>query len=761
MHDWDDDITTNPLLDAALALAEMGYPVFPLQPGTKVPLAGSHGCHDATTDAGEIRAAWTREPCGNIGLATAGLLVLDLDPPAGLAWPAALTPAQQQDLLAAPASQTPRGGLHLMFRQPPDRAWTIGAKRIAPDVDHRGNGGYILAPPSLIDGVAYAWDPDHLLEHRDALPEAPPWLAARLDEIHGGRIPLLEELADLPDGEVASDAVGHVATAARGAEPTDGNPIPPGQRNSTLARMAGMLRRIGSTEPEIHSYIAAVNIARCTPPLGAAEVAKIARSIARYEPDQIATLQIEGVADEMFGSNAPTPTPDATPAAENPDDDYAPPLPAPEALPAHLLEVPGFMGEVMRWNLATAHKPQPALALAGAIVLQAVLCARKLMDRRGNRTNLYLVGTARSGAGKDHSLQVNDRLLTEAGVDHLLGAGGFASDAGLANLVNEHPGVLFQIDEIGRFLRSIGDERNTHQFQIPTVLMQLWTAAGGVWRSKAYADTSRNFRVIEPCVSLLGMSVPEHFYLAFTPQALADGFIPRLLVFEGDAMPLRQVGGATSPPSDLVGIARWWGAFKPGGNLSTQFPHPRLVEADEPALVRFDALAELVDRESAQKADPGAVELWARAEEKALRLALIYAASEDHEDPRIREPAAAWACELVEHRTRRMIALAYEWVASTEFDKLQKRVLRIIRAAGGSVTQSHLTRRLQDLHRNQRADVLANLVDSGLLRSDPVTHGAGTTGGRPGRRYVLVTPASPNVAAAPALAPTGSTLAGS
>ena len=58
------------LLQRALAWAALGMPVFTLQPRSKIPLAGSHGCKEASTDAAAIRNWWDRTPDANIGIAT-------------------------------------------------------------------------------------------------------------------------------------------------------------------------------------------------------------------------------------------------------------------------------------------------------------------------------------------------------------------------------------------------------------------------------------------------------------------------------------------------------------------------------------------------------------------------------------------------------------------------------------------------------------------------------------------------------------------
>jgi hypothetical protein len=108
-------VMTNSLLDAALRYADLGYRVFPCAPGGKEPLT-EHGFHDATTDIEQIEQWWTEHPAANIGIATEGLLVVDVDG-AENTW----LPAVSEKWLAlaqAPISQTPRGGRHFIFRQP-------------------------------------------------------------------------------------------------------------------------------------------------------------------------------------------------------------------------------------------------------------------------------------------------------------------------------------------------------------------------------------------------------------------------------------------------------------------------------------------------------------------------------------------------------------------------------------------------------------------------------------------------------------------
>lgn len=193
-------------LTAALRYARLGYRVFPCAPGAKRPLT-VRGFLDATTDTAQIEAWWTRYPHANIGLATAGLLVVDVDGQ-GNPWPG--DPEKASSLLAAGAiSLTPRGGRHYLFRRPDGKDWACTAGKLAPGVDTRTDGGYILVPPSRTEHGQYQWVSGSALEEpMDRLPEPPAWLARALD------VPRQQRRKDAKDGmhAIASLSLAHDGT---------------------------------------------------------------------------------------------------------------------------------------------------------------------------------------------------------------------------------------------------------------------------------------------------------------------------------------------------------------------------------------------------------------------------------------------------------------------------------------------------------------------------------------------------------------------
>ncbi|MGY4907115.1 bifunctional DNA primase/polymerase [Streptomyces sp. 900116325] len=181
------------LLSAALQAAERGWHVFPLRPGDKRPaLHGETACprtgpcttghlkweQRATTDPDRIRAAWSAGAF-NVGIATgpSGLVVVDLDmpnseedAPDGAANLSALCERAGQPVPRTRTIRTASGGQHLYFSAPAAARLHNTAGTLAPLVDTRAWGGYVVAAGSVVNGRRYTVGGPALIN------PLPPWL---------------------------------------------------------------------------------------------------------------------------------------------------------------------------------------------------------------------------------------------------------------------------------------------------------------------------------------------------------------------------------------------------------------------------------------------------------------------------------------------------------------------------------------------------------------------------------------------------------
>ncbi len=146
---------TEEVLKSALTYIEHGFSVIPVMPDKKPFIEwGKFQKRKPTTD--EIRQWLSKWPNAMIGIVTgqiSGLFVVDCDTQQGFDTVQELLP----DSLEIPTARTPRGGWHFYFQYPTDSGLTVQAA-IMPGVDIRGEGGYIIAAPSMNgNGKCYEW----------------------------------------------------------------------------------------------------------------------------------------------------------------------------------------------------------------------------------------------------------------------------------------------------------------------------------------------------------------------------------------------------------------------------------------------------------------------------------------------------------------------------------------------------------------------------------------------------------------------------
>jgi DNA-binding transcriptional ArsR family regulator len=200
-----------------------------------------------------VLAWWKRWPDANIGLRTgldAMLIVLDVDVQHGGAGTLAGLVKKNGSLPTdAPEVLTGGGGKHIYFCHP-GREVRSSAGKLGPGLDIRGDGGYVIAPPSLHEnGRAYKWT-----RPLGPPPTMPAWL--------------------LEDAHVRKN----------GTAPPVADTIPVGRRRQELLSLAGTLRRRGCDADEILAALTAVNERRCEVPLPPQELKELAHDVASRYP---------------------------------------------------------------------------------------------------------------------------------------------------------------------------------------------------------------------------------------------------------------------------------------------------------------------------------------------------------------------------------------------------------------------------------------------------------------------------------------------
>ena len=207
---------------------------------------------------------WKRWPEANIGLVTgapSGFVALDVDPRHGGHVSLEELEAKLGELPKTVEAETGSGGRHILFKHPGTKV-SNSAGLLGPGLDVRGDGGYIVAPPSLhASGRRYTWDPTrHPAQMEPA--ELPLWLQEGLTR---------PETLNMPS--LPKHALGQLAIAE----------VKPGQRNTTLARLTGYLLRHRVSLGVSLELLKSWNLVNCRPPLAEDELMRTVDSIAGAE----------------------------------------------------------------------------------------------------------------------------------------------------------------------------------------------------------------------------------------------------------------------------------------------------------------------------------------------------------------------------------------------------------------------------------------------------------------------------------------------
>ncbi len=248
------------MLEAALSYAAHGWSVIPLRARDKRPALASWQEHQSRRAVEEeIRAWWRRWPDANVGVVTgavSGLVVVDLDGPEAVAF------AKERGVPETPTAATGKG-YHIYLAHPGRPVANAAALGGVKGLDVRGDGGYVVAPPSLHpSGRRYAWARGR---SPDDVPSAPPpeWL-----------LELLEARGRTAARALSGKEPGWVEALLAG--------VPEGQRDDACTRLAGHFLSKGLPESEVLALLLAWN-QKNAPPLPESQVEKCVRSVARRE----------------------------------------------------------------------------------------------------------------------------------------------------------------------------------------------------------------------------------------------------------------------------------------------------------------------------------------------------------------------------------------------------------------------------------------------------------------------------------------------
>jgi hypothetical protein len=409
---------------------------------------------------------------------------------------------------------------------------------------------------------------------------------------------------------------------------------------------------------------------------------------------------------------------------------------------------PGLLGDLARWSLAYAFRPIAEFAQLSALAVLAPLFARRFATPTGLGLNLYLVGLATTGSGKEALIGAPPAALDAAGLGFLIGPGDFTSDSAIEVALRARPNFLAPIDEVGEFVGA-AQHRNAAGFSrtIRKSLLELHSKSrpDGRWTGKQKADATHDKAadpLYSPSLSILGASTGSGFFESLTESNISDGFINRLVVVQGGrAGELNLDHTRTKVPSALAKALTSAYDLSSAGNLAPSTardalspPKMRHVPwaldgAEEAWLAIWDwqRLAE----------DAGRGGFTGRAAANVLVVATLRALARDPEAPGVALGDINWAWEFVQASIDTIEQGARENMSGSEFEQLVKAIEAAVNNAGadGLPRSVLLRKRGVARHTPQMVDAaIKRLEDTETVYRDL----GGPKGGRPANRITAM-----------------------
>lgn len=665
---------------------------------------------------------------------------------------------------ASPMAKVPRRGLTRLFRAPPtivSKSYDGQTGRI---LDLLAKGRQTVVPPSLTidEGKAYRWIGDGPVAARD--------------------LPIFDE-ESLAELEEALETVGwHREGKRQAASRAERQPFIAGDYDPDDPFSVAKAAALGN----LSAWVPALNLYGCRPARGGYEAVAHwrASSTGRAMAERKRNLSIQSGGVKDFGTNWTgsaidlvmaardcgeaealeflelqldlgddgSVVVDLQPRSVDPEADLPAPLrglgPSPNTLdmakcraargrteavasspvtptemPQHLLHVPGLVGEIIDYVTASARKPQRVLALATALTVVGTCGGRRYAGPTGSGTHLYALACAKSGAGKDHGLDMAARLLTSADMTRHIGKGEWMSFQAVYRSLNQQPLTLNPIDELGGFLRRINKRTSGGNEQaITAVLRTAWGKSFKMLPPPGWAGQDME-PIWSPALSILGASTHDDFFKAIEAGDTDNGFLNRWLLFSTQDRPAVQ-----KPTADLFEVPApivdgMLAIYKGGNPLMNATMHhgrcdrPDVVaqwsDGDDGDLNReYLAWAESLDEAS------DAESFFARAAEQAIRLATIRAIGCDAGHPVIDRECFTWAKEVSLWCANRMLLDAREFMSENQTQSDRAKVVRAIRI-NSPITHRDLLRKLTTFKTRELEEIIKGLEAAELIRAEP------------------------------------------
>jgi hypothetical protein len=366
---------------------------------------------------------------------------------------------------------------------------------------------------------------------------------------------------------------------------------------------------------------------------------------------------------QMFGDESGAAEPSAKAGGGEPD--------------APLEPFHGPMADAVAAGLATSTKPQPELTMLAALIGMAACCEGHYHLPSGGRLNLYGVGVADTGWGKDRPRELGIEIARAGGADLI---GKPASGQGLEDALKPYQGILCEVDEVAHLVEALnGSKKPAYLIELSSMLLRLFSASGGTFNPRVKAtsgDETPRPPIPHPCVNLLGFATPEKLGEAVDVVNIAEGLIGRFLVaFGRPGVTPRRYRKLALPESvtdrgQAIQRAIVVGRFDEDGIE---------IQINPDADARLDELLGEFDTKMTTASSPFAKALLVRSFEKCERVAGVLAVWDNPVEPRITLEHVTWAEHFVNASDSAVLRFCGEYLHGGQVQADAALVLKMIK----------------------------------------------------------------------------------
>lgn len=523
--------------------------------------AVSKGLKAASKDPSTIENLWAGRTDRNIAIATgieSGIFVVDVDGEAGL--------ASQAELPKLPKTLTCKTarGFHYYFRYPDKKVYN--RTHVWKGIDIRGEGGYVIGPPSHhVLGLRYEW-----LDEYAPIADAPDWLLEavcserRAPVVQNDLLTTAAEREWTPD-EVR-DMLSYLSPDCSYQEWVDiGMALQAGGYNAEMYdEWSRGSAKYKTNEPYRKWY-------SFEPSGGITMGTLIERAkLFGWKPREYISETIDWESHPANGFFRKYGIGPYDADSEEETDEAAPQLEKakwPTGLELDPMQIDGLVGDTVRWIVGCAYREQPELALLNTLAALGAVFGRRYAGPTDLRTNLFCCGIAGTGAGKDESRKRLKALMLAAGMETYLAGEDVKSGAGLVTQMERQPSCVMMIDEFGLVIASItGKNAAQHHIDISTKMLSIYSTSGSSQTFGGYADKKVTPTTLyDPNLCIYGCTTLDKYLEAIKKDSVESGFLNRFITLNGRTIEIVKINDADLDKSIPDSLLEAWKGLIAGG----------------------------------------------------------------------------------------------------------------------------------------------------------------------------------------------------